>query len=237
MSLEKKIEQINNAIANESLIRAFTYITKEIEGEIAFSTSFGQEDQVITDAIFSNDLNVEIFTLDTGRLFPETFEVFHKTLNKYKKSIKSYTPDTVQLEQLITEKGPNSFYNSFEERKECCRIRKIEPLKRALRGKRMWVTGLRAGQSENRSATPLLEWDSNFEILKFNPLINWSLEDVEAYLEEHNVPQNSLHKKGFVSIGCQPCTRAIEPGEDLRAGRWWWESSKKECGLHATNKN
>jgi phosphoadenosine phosphosulfate reductase len=237
MSLEKKIEQINYAIANESLINAFTYIIKEIEGEIAFSTSFGQEDQVITDAIFSNDLNVEIFTLDTGRLFPETYEVFHKTLNKYKKSIKSYTPDTVQLEQLITEKGPNSFYNSLKERKECCSIRKIEPLKRALRGKRMWVTGLRGGQSENRSSTPLLEWDSNFEILKFNPLINWSLEAIEAYLEEHNVPQNSLHKKGFVSIGCQPCTRAIEQGEDLRAGRWWWESSKKECGLHATNKN
>ncbi|NVJ62810.1 MAG: phosphoadenylyl-sulfate reductase [Flavobacteriaceae bacterium] len=237
MSIYDKIELINKNLDGLSLLKAFEYIIKEVDGEIAFSTSFGQEDQVLTDTIFSNDLNVEIFTLDTGRLFPETYEVFHKTLNKYKKSIKSYTPDTLQLEQFITEKGPNSFYNSFEDRKECCRVRKIEPLKRALRGKRMWVTGLRAGQSENRSATPLLEWDSNFEILKFNPLINWSLEAVEAYLDEHKVPQNSLHKKGFVSIGCQPCTRAIEPGEDLRAGRWWWESSKKECGLHATNKN
>ncbi len=237
MSIYDKIEHINKNLDGLSLLEAFEYIIKEVEGEIAFSTSFGQEDQVLTDAIFSNDLNVEIFTLDTGRLFPETYEVFHKTLNKYKKSIKSYAPDTLQLEHLITEKGPNSFYNSFEDRKECCYIRKIEPLKRALRGKRMWVTGLRAGQSENRSATPLLEWDSNFEILKFNPLINWSLEAVEAYLEEQNVPQNSLHKKGFVSIGCQPCTRAIEAGEDLRAGRWWWESSKKECGLHASNKN
>ncbi len=237
MGINDKIQQINKNLDGLSLLEAFEHIIKEVEGEIAFSTSFGQEDQVLTDTIFSNNLNVEIFTLDTGRLFTETYEVFHKTLYKYKKSIKSYTPDTLKLEQLITEKGPNSFYNSFEDRKECCRVRKIEPLKRALRGKRMWVTGLRAGQSENRSATPLLEWDSNFEILKFNPLINWSLEAVEAYLDEHKVPQNSLHKKGFVSIGCQPCTRAIEPGEDLRAGRWWWESSKKECGLHATNKN
>ncbi len=237
MSIYDKIELINKNLDGLSLLKAFEYIIKEVEGEIAFSTSFGQEDQVLTDTIFSNNLNVEIFTLDTGRLFTETYEVFHKTLYKYKNSIKSYAPNTLQLEQLIHEKGPNSFYNSIEERRECCRVRKIEPLKRALRGKRMWVTGLRAGQSENRSSTPLLEWDSNFEILKFNPLINWSLEAVEAYLEEHQVPQNSLHKKGFVSIGCQPCTRAIVPGEDLRAGRWWWESSKKECGLHATNKN
>lgn len=236
MSFEDKIKQINDAISELSLINAFQYIIKEAEGALVFSTSFGQEDQVITDLIFSNDLNIDVFTLDTGRLFPETYEVFHKTINKYQKPIKTYAPDTVQLEQLITEKGPNSFYNSLEERKECCHIRKIEPLKRALRGKRMWVTGLRAGQSENRSATPLLEWDANFEILKFNPLINWSLEAVQTYLEEHSVPQNSLHKKGFISIGCQPCTRAIEPGEDLRAGRWWWESSKKECGLHSTNK-
>jgi phosphoadenosine phosphosulfate reductase len=217
-----------------SILEAFEYIIKEVGDGIAFSTSFGQEDQLISDLIFRNNLNVEVFTLDTGRLFEETYEVYHKTINKYKKQIKAYTPDAQLLEELISEKGPNRFYNSLAERKECCHVRKIEPLKRALRGKRFWVTGLRAAQSENRASLNLLEWDSNFEILKFNPLLNWSLEAVEAYLEEHNVPQNRLHKKGFVSIGCQPCTRAIQPGEDLRAGRWWWESSKKECGLHSS---
>lgn len=234
MSLKEKIDVINNDLESLSLVDAFKYIIKEVEGEIIFSSSFGQEDQVLTHMIFSNELNVEVFTLDTGRLFPETYEVYHKTINKYHKTIKSFTPDADSLQDLLTEKGPNSFYNSIEDRKQCCHIRKIEPLKRALRGKRMWVTGLRASQSENRASLNIVEWDSHFEILKFNPLINWSLEAVETYLVEHSVPQNSLHKKGFISIGCQPCTRAIEPGEDLRAGRWWWESSKKECGLHPT---
>lgn len=235
MNLEDKISQINKQLEDVSLEEALKYIINEVGNGIVFSTSFGQEDQVISDVIFSNDLAIEVFTLDTGRLFPETYEVYHKTLSKYKKEIKAFTPDASSLEELITEKGPNSFYNSLEDRKQCCHIRKIEPLKRALRGKRMWVTGLRAAQSENRASLNILEWDVNFEILKFNPLINWSLEAVETYLEKHSIPQNSLHKKGFVSVGCQPCTRAIEPGEGLRAGRWWWESSKKECGLHPTN--
>jgi phosphoadenosine phosphosulfate reductase len=127
----------------------------------------------------------------------------------------------------------NGFYLSVENRKSCCEVRKIEPLKRALAGKKIWITGLRAGQSENRSAMPAFEYDERFGLIKYNPLIDWPLDEVEAYLEKYNVPQNALHKKGFVSIGCAPCTRAIQPGEDIRAGRWWWEQSHKECGLHA----
>ena len=234
MNRSDKISYINLKLRELSLEEAFDFMISEVGDGIVFSTSFGQEDQLISDLIFRKNLSIEVFTLDTGRLFEETYEVYHKTINTYKKQIKSYSPTTRLLEELLYKKGPTSFYNSVEERKECCHIRKIEPLKRALKGKRLWVTGLRAAQSKNRASLDLLEWDSNFELLKFNPLINWSLEAVEAYLEEHNVPQNRLHKKGFVSIGCQPCTRAIQPGEDLRAGRWWWESSKKECGLHSS---
>jgi phosphoadenosine phosphosulfate reductase len=234
MNRSDKISYINLKLRELSLEEAFDFMISEVGDGIVFSTSFGQEDQLISDLIFRKNLSIEVFTLDTGRLFEETYEVYHKTINTYKKQIKTYSPTTRLLEELLYKKGPTSFYNSLEERKECCHIRKIEPLKRALKGKRLWVTGLRAAQSKNRASLDLLEWDSNFELLKFNPLINWSLEAVEAYLEEHNVPQNRLHKKGFVSIGCQPCTRAIQPGEDLRAGRWWWESSKKECGLHSS---
>ena len=234
MNRSDKISYINLKLRELSLEEAFDFMISEVGDGIVFSTSFGQEDQLISDLIFRKNLSIEVFTLDTGRLFEETYEVYHKTINTYKKQIKTYSPTTRLLEELLYKKGPTSFYNSLEERKECCHIRKIEPLKRALKGKRLWVTGLRAAQSKNRASLDLLEWDSNFELLKFNPLINWSLEAIEAYLEEHNVPQNRLHKKGFVSIGCQPCTRAIQPGEDLRAGRWWWESSKKECGLHSS---
>jgi len=234
MNRSDKISYINLKLRELSLEEAFDFMISEVGDGIVFSTSFGQEDQLISDLIFRKNLSIEVFTLDTGRLFEETHEVYHKTINTYKKQIKTYSPTTRLLKELLYKKGPTSFYNSLEERKECCHIRKIEPLKRALKGKRLWVTGLRAAQSKNRASLDLLEWDSNFELLKFNPLINWSLEAVEAYLEEHNVPQNRLHKKGFVSIGCQPCTRAIQPGEDLRAGRWWWESSKKECGLHSS---
>jgi phosphoadenosine phosphosulfate reductase len=234
MNRSDKISYINLKLRELSLEEAFDFMISEVGDGIVFSTSFGQEDQLISDLIYRKNLSIEVFTLDTGRLFEETYEVYHKTINTYKKQIKTYSPTTRLLEELLYKKGPTSFYNSLEERKECCHIRKIEPLKRALKGKRLWVTGLRAAQSKNRASLDLLEWDSNFELLKFNPLINWSLEAIEAYLEEHNVPQNRLHKKGFVSIGCQPCTRAIQPGEDLRAGRWWWESSKKECGLHSS---
>lgn len=200
---------------------------------VVFSTSFGQEDQVLTDFIFRNNLPISIFTLDTGRLFSETYEVMDKTRAKYQKPIQVFFPDTQQVETLVTDKGFHSFYESVDNRKECCRIRKIVPLKRALANQQVWITGLRAEQSENRQQMTMWERDESNQIFKFNPLIDWTLQDIEAYLEENKVPQNTLHKKGYISIGCSPCTRAIEPGEHPRAGRWWWEESKKECGLHS----
>ena len=217
---------------NFSIEETLAFLAKEYPNQVVFSTSFGQEDQVITDFIGQNQLPITVFTLDTGRLFQETYDVFHKTVKKYKTEIKTYFPDTAEVEALLNQKGPNSFYDSVENRKECCFIRKVAPLTKALKGNAIWITGLRAEQSENRSDLNFFEYDAHFEIIKFNPLLKWTLQEVEAYLEKNNVPQNNLHKKGFVSIGCAPCTRAILPGEDIRAGRWSWESSHKECGLH-----
>ena len=215
-----------------SIEEAFTFLADEYKDKVVFSTSFGQEDQVITALIANSNATINIFTLDTGRLFQETYDVFHKTLKKYKKNIEVYFPEAADVQNLLNAKGPNSFYKSVENRKECCFIRKVAPLTKALKGNSVWITGLRAEQSENRNDLDLFEYDSKFEIIKFNPLLKWTLKEVEDYLELNNVPQNALHKKGFVSIGCAPCTRAIAEGEDIRAGRWWWESSHKECGLH-----
>ncbi|RTY65887.1 phosphoadenylyl-sulfate reductase [Flavobacterium sp. GSP27] len=215
-----------------SIEETLRFLANEYKDNVVFSTSFGQEDQVITALIAKNDLPITIFTLDTGRLFQETYDVFHKTLRKYKIDIKTYFPEAIAVEELLNHKGPNSFYESVENRKECCFIRKVAPLTKALKGNDIWITGLRAEQSENRNDLDLFEYDEKFDIIKFNPLLKWTLIEVEAYLEKNNVPQNVLHKQGFVSIGCAPCTRAIAEGEDIRAGRWSWESSHKECGLH-----
>jgi phosphoadenosine phosphosulfate reductase len=204
---------------------------------IAFSTSFGLEDQVISDMIFSNNIPIKVFTLDTGRLFPETYKVWNETLEKYNKIINTYYPKTKAVEALVTEKGPHSFYASVENRKECCEIRKVEPLKRALENIDLWVTGLRAEQSSARSNLDFFEKDASFGLVKFNPLKDWTFDELKAYIKEHKVPYNKLHDEGFVSIGCEPCTRAVKEGEDFRAGRWWWESSSKECGLHAARSN
>ena len=215
-----------------SIEETLRFLANEYKDNVVFSTSFGQEDQVITALIAQNNLPITIFTLDTGRLFQETYDVFHKTLRKYKIDIKTYFPEAIAVEELLNHKGPNSFYESVENRKECCFIRKVAPLTKALKGNDIWITGLRAEQSENRNDLDLFEYDEKFDIIKFNPLLKWTLIEVEAYLEKNNVPQNVLHKQGFVSIGCAPCTRAIAEGEDIRAGRWSWESSHKECGLH-----
>ena len=222
------IEKTKNFTIEETL----AFLVSEYKNKVVFSTSFGQEDQVITAIIAKNDLPINIFTLDTGRLFQETYDVFHKTIKKYKNEIKTYFPETVAVEDLLNKKGPNSFYESVENRKECCYIRKVAPLTKALDGNEIWITGLRAEQSENRNDLAFFEYDAHFKIIKFNPLLKWTLQEVQNYIDENNVPQNALHKQGFISIGCAPCTRAILPGEDIRAGRWWWESSHKECGLH-----
>lgn len=227
------IDFLNEILGDADPIHALQWLADHVEFQPVFSTSFGQEDQVITDLIFRNNFDVSVFTLDTGRLFEETYAVFDKTRRKYKKAIQVFYPEQESVQRLVTAKGPHSFYESIENRKECCAIRKIEPLSRALKPYNVWVTGLRSGQSQNRQQLQRFQYDPNFDIIKFNPLLDWSLDQVTEYLERYNIPQNKLHKEGFVSIGCAPCTRAIRPGEDIRAGRWWWESSKKECGLHS----
>lgn len=229
-------EQILAKIQNKSIEEQLEILAEEFKGEIVFSTSLGQEDQVITDYIYKNNVDIEIFSLDTGRLFEETYKTLQRTNNKYEKKIKVYFPELEQVEQLMTEKGPYSFYESVENRKECCNIRKVVPLTKALSGKKCWITGLRAEQSEARNDLPLISWDEHFQLYKFNPLKDWTLQRVVDYLNQNNVPYNPLHDKGFVSIGCSPCTRAIKEGESIRNGRWWWEdTSKKECGLHSQN--
>ena len=231
------IEKLNQQFASLSLEEAFETLSTLRFKNIAFSTSLGQEDQVLTDVIFKNNHPIKVFTLDTGRLFEQTYDILDKTQKKYNKSISSFAPDNDELEALLDSKGPYSFYDSIENRKECCSIRKINPLQKALKGVGLWITGLRASQSNSRSTLSFFSYDDAFGLPKFNPLVNWTLEEVENYLEQNNVPQNSLHKKGFVSIGCEPCTRAVKPGEDIRSGRWWWEESKKECGLHLNHKS
>lgn len=228
-----KAQELIKKTENLSIEETLAFLANEFLEKVVFSTSFGQEDQVITALIATNELPIKIFTLDTGRLFQETYDVFHKTLKKYKVNIQTLYPETSQVEQLLNTKGPNSFYESVENRKECCFIRKVVPLKKGLAGNKVWITGLRAEQSENRNDLALFEYDANFDIIKFNPLLKWTLAEVQKYIDDNNVPQNSLHKKGFISIGCAPCTRAIAEGEDIRAGRWSWESSHKECGLHS----
>ncbi|WEA02226.1 phosphoadenylyl-sulfate reductase [Mucilaginibacter sp. SJ] len=218
-------------------VEALTKLAELSPGEIVFSTSFGWEDQVISHMIFSNNLPIKVFTLETGRLFRETYSVWAATMNRYQKPIHAYYPNNELLEEMVSKKGPNSFYESVENRKECCGIRKIEPLKRALKGNKIWITGIRAEQSVNRHDMHDLEWDEQNQLVKFHPIFSWTLDEVKAYIKQYNIPYNSLHDKGFPSIGCMPCTRAVAEGEDFRAGRWWWEDqSKKECGLHEVAK-
>lgn len=229
---KNEIAFLETEIEGKNLVESLQYLVKRFGKKVAFSTSLGQEDQVIINAIYKNEIDIRIFTLDTGRLFQETYELIDKNRLKYKKSVETYFPDAGSVQTLMNTKGANSFYESVENRKECCFIRKVEPLNRALAGVGIWITGLRADQSEGRNDLSAFEWDEARQIIKFNPLVNWSYEQVLDYLKTNKVFDNPLHKKGFVSIGCQPCTRAIAEGEHPRAGRWWWEESKKECGLH-----
>ena len=201
--------------------------------KITFATSLGAEDQVITFMISKTDKNANIITLDTGRVFPETYDLLHRTINRYGINIKSFYPDTQQVEEMVNTKGINLFYESIENRKLCCHVRKIVPLRRALTGMDAWITGLRREQSVTRTDLKIVEWDAANGLIKINPLLEWSESQVWEYIKQHDIPYNKLHDQGFPSIGCQPCTRAIEKGEDLRAGRWWWEMpDSKECGLH-----
>ena len=227
-----RLEQLTNLYHNFSVDEALKQTAQIFPGGVTFSSSLGQEDQVLTDIISRNNIPVRIFTIDTGRLFNETYETIEKTRARYMINIDMYFPQADAVQNMVNEHGPNLFYESVANRQTCCNIRKVEPLNRALKGASVWITGLRASQTDHRKNIPIVEWLDDKEIYKVNPLLNWSIEDVMNYIKVFSVPYNELHDKGFISIGCAPCTRAITEGEDPRAGRWWWESSHKECGLH-----
>lgn len=219
----------------EERIRA---IAKAISGRIVFSTSLGIEDQAVLNAIAAAGAKFDVITLDTGRHFPETLETLDESQRRYGVAIRVVAPDAKEVEDLVARDGVFGFRHAIENRIACCHVRKVRPLNRALDGAAAWITGLRRSQSDERATVPFAAWDAEHALIKVNPIADWSLERLEAYTSENNVPLNPLHTKGFPSIGCAPCTRAIRPGEDLRAGRWWWENEDgKECGLHNRPQN
>ena len=227
-----------SAVLSEELatlppIERLRALREAVAGEIVFTTSFGLEDQVLTHLIVESGIDVRFATLDTGRLFPETYQVWRETEARYGIRIEAYFPRHEAVEIYVAEQGIDGFYTAIEARKACCQIRKVEPLGRALKGAAAWITGLRADQSAAREATPIVEENAQYRLAKVSPLIDWSRLQAANFAEIHAVPVSALHGKGFPSIGCAPCTRAIAPGEPERAGRWWWEDeAKKECGLH-----
>ncbi|WP_201986017.1 phosphoadenylyl-sulfate reductase [Hymenobacter rubidus] len=235
LATEALVDDLRRYLVGQPVPEILSLLADHFPGTASFSTSFGLEDQIITHFIFENDLPIRVFTLDTGRNFQETYSTWNKTLLRYEKPIEVFAPQTASVEKLLRQKGPNSFYESIENRKECCNIRKVEPLARALAGQKIWVTGIRAEQSANRQTMHPAEWDAAHQLIKVHPLFDWTWEQCWDFAQKNGIPVNPLHQQGFVSIGCAPCTRAIKPGEDFRAGRWWWEDqAAKECGLHAT---
>lgn len=200
--------------------------------DAVFTSSFGAEDMVITHMISSLNLDIQIATIDTGRLPQSTYELMDNSTQRYGLVLHTYFPDRVSVEDMVREKGMNLFYRSRENRKLCCGIRKVEPLGRILKDRKAWITGIRGSQSEFRQSMKRMEKDESRNVVKYNPLIDWDTEDVWNYIHDNRIEYNRLHDQGYPSIGCEPCTRAIRPGEDERAGRWWWESDVKECGLH-----
>ncbi len=227
------VSDLNELLGSKSPEEVLDYMFNTFSGTVGFSTSLGVEDQVITHMLSTIKKHALIFTLDTGRLFPETYDLLDLTRKKYDLEIKVFFPESDRVQEMVNAKGINLFYDSIENRQLCCFVRKVEPLKRAFAGLDAWVCGLRRGQSPTRKNMKTIEWDANNGLLKINPLINWDENQVWKYVRDHSVPYNKLHDKGFPSIGCQPCTRAILEGEDVRAGRWWWENpDTRECGLH-----
>ncbi|QKJ24614.1 phosphoadenylyl-sulfate reductase [Poseidonibacter lekithochrous] len=232
MSKETIAKELNQQLKGKTAQEVVAYFLDNYK-EVALSSSLAAEDQALSDVILKHDKSARIFTLDTGRLHPETYDVMDATNLKYNIKIDVYFPNEQNVQELYKTQGVNGHYESIEKRKHCCFVRKIEPLKRALKGLDIWFTGLRASQSVTRTEMPLVEYDANFDVIKVNPLIDWNEEDVWTYIKENRVPYNKLHDQGFPSIGCAPCTRAVKDGEDIRAGRWWWENPEhKECGLH-----
>ncbi len=226
--------RVNDALsALRTIEDRITAIAGAFDGRVAFSSSLGIEDQAITHAIATSKAKIDIFTLDTGRHFPETLDTLFETEGRYGIKVRIVFPEAAAVEALVAEDGIYGFRYSVEARKACCGVRKVQPLKRALAGAAGWITGLRREQSAGRADVPFAEFDADHSLIKLNPIADWSLADVESYVAANRVPINALHAQGFPSIGCQPCTRAVQPGEDIRAGRWWWENeNSKECGLH-----
>lgn len=220
--------------ALDTLEARVTEIASAGLGPVAFSTSFGLEDQAILHAIARTASGIEVFTLDTGRHFPETLETLDRSEQHYGLRIRVIAADAADLETLVARDGVFGFRRSVDARKACCDMRKVRPLRRALQGAAVWITGLRREQSAGRGTVPFAAWDGDYRLVKVNPLADWPLERLKAYVAANAIPVNPLHARGFPSIGCQPCTRAILPDEDVRAGRWWWEQEDgKECGLHS----
>ena len=220
----EKVNELNKRLQNSSADEIIKYFLDEYKDEAALSSSFGAEDQVLTHMMLNLTKDANIFTLDTGRLPIETYSVMDNTNLKYNIKVNVFFPNNEDVEKLYKNQGINGFYESIDNRKSCCNVRKIEPLKRALKPLKVWITGLRAAQSVTRVEMPLVEWDENFQVIKVNPLISWSEEDVWDFIKANKVPYNKLHDKGYPSIGCAPCTRAVKDGEDIRSGRWWWEN-------------
>ncbi|WP_345970141.1 phosphoadenylyl-sulfate reductase [Sulfurimonas sp. HSL1-6] len=231
--MKENIETLNRRLAGKTANEVLAYFAQQYGGRIALASSFGAEDQVLTHLLQPHRERVRVFTIDTGRLPYETYDVMDRTNQKYGMNIDVYFPDPSDVEALYKAQGINGFYDSVENRRRCCHARKIAPLKRALRGVEVWITGLRREQSPTRESMRLVEHDEANGLLKLNPLIEWSEAEVWEHLHANGVPYNRLHDHGYPSIGCAPCTRAVVPGDDIRSGRWWWESPEhKECGLH-----
>lgn len=225
-----RLQRVLNEQPAEQILRR---AASEFPGQVALASSLGLEDQVLTDMIARSGADIPVFTLDTGRLFPETYELIERTQARYGVRVRIWFPESTAVQEMVNRHGVNLFLDSIELRKKCCQIRKIEPLKRALHGLGAWVTGLRREQSVTRQEVEVVEWDQANGLVKINPLAGWDESRVRAYIQAHNVPYNPLHDRGFPSIGCSSCTRAVRPGDDPRSGRWWWEQPEhRECGLH-----
>jgi phosphoadenosine phosphosulfate reductase len=232
-ALRSQIDKWNETLKGSNPIGVIGYFLDHFSGKIVLSTSLGMEDQVLTEMVVRQGRETPVFTLDTGRLFPETYELIDRTNKHFGIRIRTYFPDSARVEEMVTKHGINLFYDSVENRKLCCGIRKVAQLPRAFQGTEAWICGLRKDQSVSRFFSRLVEWDSNNGLIKINPLIYWTEKAVREYIRLHQIPYNPMHDKGYPSIGCEPCTRSIEQGEDVRAGRWWWENElHKECGLH-----
>ncbi|MBQ9664980.1 MAG: phosphoadenylyl-sulfate reductase [Bacteroidaceae bacterium] len=233
MERTQLIRHLNERFSDVPAEEVVGYFLQAYSGRIALSSSLSIEDQTLTDIIVKQDKTARIFTLDTGRLFPETYQLIDTTNQTYGITIEVFFPDYREVQRIVREEGINLFYNSIESRHRCCQIRKLEPLNRAFQGLDAWICGLRHEQSITRKDMQVVEWDEQHQLIKVNPLISWTEQQVWDYIKSHQVPYNKLHNQGYPSIGCEPCTRAIKPGEDVRAGRWWWENPEhRECGLH-----